>query len=273
LLVAAIAALVVAIGITGRTSKTSPHVDIHASTVRVPNPQQPPRRVKRLHDRPVPILMYHVVAPAPLGVRYPELYVSGRDFAAQMRDLAARGFRGVTLGQVFDYWRRGIPLPRRPIVISFDDGYESQYRNALPVLKKLGWPGVLNLLVQNEAPSWGLRPEKVRKLIAAGWEVDAHTIHHFDLTTLSGASLQREVAGSRRLIKRQFGVPVSFFCYPSGRYDAAVVAAVRTAGFLGATTERPGLARLSERFALPRIRVDGTDGSAGPLRKLRALGD
>jgi peptidoglycan/xylan/chitin deacetylase (PgdA/CDA1 family) len=271
-LVFAIAVLVVAIGVAGRTSKTSPLVAIHASTVRVPNPPRPPRRVKGPHDRPVPILMYHVVA-APFGARYPELYVSGRDFAAQMRDLAARGFRGVILGQVFDYWRRGIALPRRPIVISFDDGYESQYRNALPVLKRLGWPGVLNLLVQNEAPSWGLRPDKVRKLIAAGWEVDAHTIHHLDLTTLSGAALRREVAGSRRLIARRFHVPVDFFCYPSGRFNASVVAAVRAAGFLGATTEQPGLARPAERFTLPRVRIEETDGPAGPLRKLRALGD
>jgi peptidoglycan/xylan/chitin deacetylase (PgdA/CDA1 family) len=97
-------------------------------------------------------------------------------------------------------------------VISFDDGYESQYRNALPVLKKLGWPGVLNLLVKNETPTWGLRPDKIRKLIAAGWEVDAHTINHLDLTTLSGAALRGEVAGSRRLIERRFRVAVDFFC-------------------------------------------------------------
>jgi peptidoglycan/xylan/chitin deacetylase (PgdA/CDA1 family) len=273
LLFAAIAVLVVAIGIAGRTSKTSPHGATHASTAPLPELRRPTRRVKGRHDRPVPILMYHVVAPAPIGARYPELYVSGRDFAAQMRDLAARGFRGVTLGQVFDYWRRGIALPRRPVVISFDDGYESQYRNALPVLKKLGWPGVLNLLVKNETPTWGLRPDKIRKLIAAGWEVDAHTINHLDLTTLSGAALREEVAGSRRLIERRFRVAVDFFCYPAGRFDAAVVAAVRAAGFRGATTEQPGLARPTERFTLPRIRIEETDGPGGPLRKLRALGD
>jgi peptidoglycan/xylan/chitin deacetylase (PgdA/CDA1 family) len=271
--VLAAAALVVAIGVAGRSSKTSHQATSHASTARVPESPPPPRLVKGPHDHAVPILMYHVVEPVPPGARYPELYVSGRDFAAQMRDLAAHGFHGVTLGQVFDYWRRGVALPRRPIVISFDDGYESQFRNALPVLEKLGWPGVLNLLVGNETPSWGLRPDKIRKLIAAGWEVDAHTIHHFDLTTLSGAALRREVAGSRRLIARRFGVPVDFFCYPSGRFNATVVAAVRAAGFLGASTERPGLARPTERFILPRIRIEGTDGSAGPLRKLRALGD
>ena len=231
------------------------------------------RKVRGPHNRPVPILMYHVVSNAPAGAPYPDLYVPRDEFAAQMQGLAAGGFHGVTLGQVFDYWRRGIALPRRPVVVSFDDGYKSQYQNALPVLKKLGWPGVLNLLVKNEKPSWGLQPASVRKLIAAGWEVDAHTIHHLDLTTLNGAALYLEVAGSRRLIQRQFGVPVNFFAYPSGRFNAKVIATVRAAGFLGATTVQPGLARPGERFTLPRVRINGSDGPGAPVQKLRALGD
>jgi peptidoglycan/xylan/chitin deacetylase (PgdA/CDA1 family) len=199
------AALVVAIGVEGRTSKTPAGTPSHASAALVHEPLSP-RKVNGPHRRSVPIVMYHVVESAPAGARYPDLFVSGRDFAAQMRELAAAGFQGVTLRRVFDYWRRAIALPRRPIVVSFDDGYESQYRNAFPVLRKLGWPGVVNLVTKNEKPAWGLRPAKVRSLIGAGWEIDAHTISHLDLTSLDPASLRHEVAGSRRLIRRQFGV-------------------------------------------------------------------
>ncbi len=108
--------------------------------------------------------------------------------------------------------------------------------------------------------------------MAAGWEIDAHTLTHPDLTTLDGDALTREVARSRREIRRRFGVTARFFCYPSGRYDAAVVAAVRAAGFEGATTTEPGLARRDEPFTLARIRIDRGDGSAGLARKLAALG-
>jgi peptidoglycan/xylan/chitin deacetylase (PgdA/CDA1 family) len=130
----------------------------------------------------------------------------------------------------------------------------------------------VNLVTRNEKPAWGLRPAKVRSLIRAGWEIDAHTISHLDLASLDAASLRRE-AGSRRLIRRQFGVPVDFFCYPAGRFNPAVVAAVKAAGYLGATTEQPGLARPGERFTLPRVRIGRSDGPEGPVRKLRALGD
>lgn len=268
---ALIAGLAVAIGVEGRSSKTREGAAPHASMARV-RESSPPRRAHGPHGRAVPILMYHVVERPPAGARSPELFVSGRDFTLQMSRLAAAGFHGVTLHQVYEYWRRGIALPRRPIVLSFDDGCESQYRNAFPVLRKLGWPGVLNLVTKNEEPEWGMRPARVRRLIRAGWEIAAHTISHVDLTTLNATSLRREVAGSRRLIRRQFGVPVDFFCYPAGRFDPAVVAAVKAAGYLGATTEQPGLARPDERFILPRVRIDAGDSPEDPLRKVRALG-
>jgi peptidoglycan/xylan/chitin deacetylase (PgdA/CDA1 family) len=156
-------------------------------------------------------------------------------------------------------------------VISFDDGYRSHYTNALPILREHGWPGVLNLDLSNLAPSWGIRADMVRALIAAGWEIDAHTLTHPDLRGLSGHGLQREVAGSREAIRRSFGVAANFFCYPAGRFDTEVVAAAQAAGFLGATTTEHGLARLAEPFTLDRIRIDGGDGAAGLARKLASF--
>jgi peptidoglycan/xylan/chitin deacetylase (PgdA/CDA1 family) len=240
---------------------------------RIPAPVRPkPRKVKGRHDAPVPILMYHVIDTAPPAARHPDLFVPARTFAAQMRDLARRGYYGVTLGQVFNYWRRAYPLPRKPVVISFDDGYASQYTEALPVLRKLGWPGVLNLAVQNETVAGGMSIAKLEDLVAGGWEIDAHTIHHLDLTRLDPAGLRREVAGSRRIIRRQLHVPVEFFCYPLGRFDRAAIAAVKRAGYLGATTIQSGLARPATPYTLDRIRIDSTDGPATPAKKIRAAG-
>ena len=105
-------------------------------------------------------------------------------FAAQVGWLAGHGYHAVTLQQVFDSWRGAGTLPPRPVVLSFDDGYLSQVTNALPVLKARKWPGVLNLEYRNLKPVWGIRPPGVRKLLAAGWELDAHTLTHPDLTTV-----------------------------------------------------------------------------------------
>jgi peptidoglycan/xylan/chitin deacetylase (PgdA/CDA1 family) len=216
--------------------------------------------------------MYHVIAKPPAGAPYPDLYVPQPEFVAQMRWLDGRGYHAVTLDRVYAYWNEGGKLPRRPVVLTFDDGSASIPRNALPVLRKLRWPGVLNLKLGNMRSRGGITPVQVRALVSAGWELDSHTISHPDLTTLSATVLEREVGESRWQLQRAFHVPVHFFCYPSGRYDSTVLAAVRAAGYRGATTTRSGLGRRNELFTLARVRVDGADGAAGLRAKLKALG-
>ncbi|HEY6834856.1 MAG TPA: polysaccharide deacetylase family protein [Gaiellaceae bacterium] len=249
----------------------------HVQSVATTRPRPPhrarpkPRIVRGPHVNPVPILMYHVLAQAPAGAAYPQLWVSPADFAAQMNWLAAHGYHAVTLGQLFEYWRRGVALPSKPFVATFDDGYLSDFTVGLPTLKKHGWAGVLNLIV-NSVGSAGLGAGQVRALIAAGWEIDAHTVTHADLVGLDPARLRYEVSGSRARLRAMFHQPVDFFCYPAGHYDAAAVAAVRAAGFLGATTENPGLATPTQPYTLNRIRVDSTDGLSGLVAKLQRYG-
>jgi peptidoglycan/xylan/chitin deacetylase (PgdA/CDA1 family) len=178
--------------------------------------------------------------------------------------LAAHGYQAVTLERVWAAWHGRATLPAEPVVLTFDDGYPGDLRVALPTLRSLGWPGVLNLHVGN------LVPARVRELVDAGWEVDAHTLTHPDLTTVSPRRLRREVAGSRAWIRRMFGVRAAFFCYPAGRWDAAVWKEVRRAGFRAAEGERYGLARRGQRRSLDRIEILASDGVDGFVRKLLA---
>jgi peptidoglycan/xylan/chitin deacetylase (PgdA/CDA1 family) len=223
-------------------------------------------------DQAVPILMYHVIARTPAGAPYPDLYVAPPEFSAQMSWLAAHGYLAVSLDRVYAYWHGRATLPRKPVVVTFDDGSASIRRNALPVLRKLHWPGVLNLKLGNMRARGGITPAQINALVKAGWELDSHTISHPDLTTLSAAALEHEVADSRWMLQRQFHVPARFFCYPAGRYDARVIAAVRAAGYRGATTTLTGLARPGEQYTLARIRIDGGDGVSGLRQRLEALG-
>jgi peptidoglycan/xylan/chitin deacetylase (PgdA/CDA1 family) len=223
------------------------------------------------HRTGVPILMYHLVNPPPPGTAYPELWVPPASFRAQMRVLADAGYHGVTLDAVLDNWQRRIALPRKPIVISFDDGYGSQERNAMPILRSFGWPGVLNIEVENLSIAGGITKAQVRHLIAAGWEIDAHTLTHRDLTTLDPVTVRHEVAGSRAALRRVFHVPVDNFAYPVGRYNATAEAAVRAAGFRAALTEDPGLAHMNgDRAALPRVRVNGTESASAVLQAVES---
>ena len=225
-----------------------------------------------LERRAVPVLMYHVIDDPPRSAPYPDLYVSRKELEEQVRLLAGAGYEAVTLGRVLDAWNGRGSLPRRPIVLSFDDGYRSHLTAALPILGRHRWPGVLNLDLSNLAPSWGIPRRGVERLIAAGWEIGAHSLTHADVSALSGAGLVREVGGSRKAIARLFGVVPRSFCYPAGRYDTEAVGAVRAAGYEAATTTEYGLADRREPFTLSRVRVSRGDGAAGLARKLVALG-
>lgn len=92
-----------------------------------------------------------------------------------------------------------------------------------------------------------------------GWEIDSHTLTHADLTTLDDVALRHELVESRRELRRRFGVHADFLAYPSGRYGAR-----------GATTTDEGVARgRDDAFALPRVRVNGSDTPITLLARLR----
>ncbi|HEY5390095.1 MAG TPA: polysaccharide deacetylase family protein [Solirubrobacteraceae bacterium] len=251
---AAVAAIIVA-----STGGGSPP----AAAAKPPSSGVHKQRVVVVRDGPhgtesVPILMYHVIGSPPPGAPFPGLYVTQSLFAAQMHALRAAGYHAVTMNQMWDNWRRGTPLPKgKPIVISFDNGYESQKLYALPVLRAMGWVAVENLQLSGLPFSQGgLNRTEVRDLIRAGWELDTQGWNHADLVTLSPSELYFQVTVARRRIQRLYHVHAEWFCYPSGHYDAAVIAAVKAAGFRGSTTTWPGWANPAEDpYRLPRLRV------------------
>jgi peptidoglycan/xylan/chitin deacetylase (PgdA/CDA1 family) len=209
----------------------------------------------------VPILAYHVINVAPpQSSAPPALYVPADEFSSQMSALKAGGWHAVTLDQLQAYWTHGVSLgPGKPIVITFDDGYASQYTNALPVLKKLGWVAVENIAVAGLAPSdGGLTDSQVRGFIRAGWQLGAEGPSTAKLTTADPTQLDGILLSARQTLNSRYGVTPNWLAYPSGAYDSTIVAAVRAAGFVGATTLVSGWASpTADRYRLPRLEVVG----------------
>jgi peptidoglycan/xylan/chitin deacetylase (PgdA/CDA1 family) len=242
-----------------RSGQTAPRTTVHGAATGRPG------------TATVPVLMYHVINPPPAGAPFPGLYVPADEFAAQMQALKAAGWHAVTMDQLEAYWTRGVPLgPGKPIVLTFDNGYASQYLNAMPILKRLGWVGDENIQLSGLPPSQGgLTEAQVRGLLRAGWELDTQGISHADLITLDAAQLKYQVATARQVLRKRYGVPVNWFCYPSGHYDATVIAAVKQAGFIGSTTVIPGWAtRTEDPYRLPRLRVLGGTSPAALLQQI-----
>jgi peptidoglycan/xylan/chitin deacetylase (PgdA/CDA1 family) len=280
-LVALLAAAAVAIALSVGGGPAAPHAAA-GSPGTAGTAKTPPHTVVRVvHDgphgtEPVPILMYHVILAPPPGAPYPGLYVTPTLFAEQMHALAAAGYHAVTMNQMWDNWHHGTPLPAgRPIVISFDNGYESQYRFALPVLRAMGWVGVENLQLSGLPVSQGgLSERQVRGLVAAGWELDTQGYNHAALITLDASELHFQVAVARQRIRALYGVHADWFCYPSGQYNAAVIAAVKAAGFRGSTTVVPGWASPTEDpYRLPRLRVLGGTSPSALVAEIAAIRD
>ena len=156
-------------------------------------------------------------------------------------------------------------------MLSFDDGYLSHYTHAKPVLRELGWPGVLYLEIKSIGPG-GLTEHQIRSLMNAGWEIDSHTLTHPDLTTLDDAAL---AARARRLAQRAAQAlrrAGRLLRLSGGRYDARVEAATKAAGYTAATTVDEGIARgRDDPFALKRVRVNASDTAVTLLAKLARL--
>jgi peptidoglycan/xylan/chitin deacetylase (PgdA/CDA1 family) len=218
--------------------------------------------------------MYHRIGP--LEVSLPAitraLTVTSGEFSLQMHWLVRHGFHAVTELQAFDALEKGAPLPPRPLMITFDDGYRDVLWNAAPTLARLGLPATAYVItgrVSGPDPSFLTWPE-LRKLEAMGVTVGSHTVHHLELPFLSTSQALAELEQSRNALERHLHHPVQWFAYPSGAENARAAQLVRQAGYVLAVTTRPrGLQDASAPLALHRYEILDTTGVAG----LRALLD
>jgi peptidoglycan/xylan/chitin deacetylase (PgdA/CDA1 family) len=211
----------------------------------------------------VPILMYHYLSNPPLDAdQYRlDLSVTPANFAAQMDRLAAEGYHPVRLADLSDYLLGGPPLPPKPIVLTFDDGYLDNYTDAFPILQSHKFPAtffVVAQFVDAKRPGY-MTWAQLAEMQKAGMEIGSHSLDHTDLKGKTRALLNTQIAGAKVLIESRLGISVKSFCYPAGRYDARTIEVLRSTGYLAATTEIQGTRQATESlFELRRIRVRGT---------------
>ncbi|MDX2547280.1 polysaccharide deacetylase family protein [Streptomyces sp. WI04-05B] len=219
-------------------------------------------------DTRVPILMYHSVATEPNDATR-TLSVTPEAFAEQLAWLAERGFTPLDTAELAASWRSGRPLPARPVLITFDDGYEGVHRHALPVLAKHGFPATLFV-----STGWLKGPydtgggldtmldwDQVRELAGSGVEMGGHSHTHPQLDQLDDDALRFELTRCRDLVADQLGAVPASFAYPYGYSSRRVRAAVRAAGFAQALAVGNGLARREQGpYALRRVTVRRSTG-------------
>lgn len=225
----------------------------------------------------IPILMYHRIdylrPTLPAITR--RLTVDPRDFAGQMTWLKAHGYHTLTQHQLLDGLLGGEPLPAKPVVITFDDGYRDVLGKASPVIHRLGLHAteyVISGRLHGTDPSFLTVPQ-LRVLEQRGIEIGSHTVTHADLPILSDAQAYHELTASKRTLERAVGHPVPWFAYPYGAYDDRVVGLVAKAGYELAVTTKSGSCQSSARpLELERMEVldsTGVSGFAAMLQESR----
>jgi peptidoglycan/xylan/chitin deacetylase (PgdA/CDA1 family) len=206
--------------------------------------------------------MYHYVSepPDPSDAVRADLSVPPERFAEHLAYLQNAGYQAVTLRDLVLALQIGEPLPERPVIVTFDDGYRDAYMEAFPALREAGFVGTFFLLTQpidagNEAyVTW----DQVIEMHAAGMDMQSHGYTHMDLQGRDADYLVWQMLGSKEAIEERTGETVRFFCYPSGSYDELAIRVLKSAHYWGAVTTRQGVDHASDRsFELERIRVHG----------------
>lgn len=214
----------------------------------------------------IPILMYHQIdEPPPRGTPLRGLVVSPSSFGWQMRMLQWLGYKGLSMRDLEPYLKGD--KVGKVVGLTFDDGYQNNLLNALPVLCQHGFTatcygvahmiGGSNLWDQGKVPTKPLMTQQ--EWLAwrdAGMDIGSHTLTHADLTSLSAESAHDEMVRSKQELSCLMDYEVRHFCYPYGRYAPSHVAQAREADYVTATTTRRGRVRQGDDlYQLKRIMV------------------
>ncbi len=236
------------------------------------SPKPPPIPDGWIRQVQVPILMYHYVSVPPPGsdVYRRDLSVSPELFRSHLQAMADAGYTTISMYDLVDHLNQGKPLPEKPVILTFDDGYRDNYENAFPLLAEFGMTGmffVVSDYMDEENPLY-LSWDMAREMQAAGMFIESHGRNHASLRNRNDDYLVWQALGSAETIEHELGVRPRFITYPFGHYDRNTIRIFESAGFWGGVTIVAGATHSTDDlFQLRRVRVRGTT-SAGELVRL-----
>lgn len=211
----------------------------------------------------VPILMYHYISVPPddADIYRQDLSVTPARFRSQMQYLADQGYHVVSLYDVNRALRWGTSLPAKPVVLTFDDGYRDAFTEAFPVLVEFDYTAtffVITARLDEGHPDY-ITWAQAETMAEAGMSIESHTKDHPNLSGRDSAFLLYQIEGSAESIEAHTGLRPRLFCYPGGRWDDSVLAALRSFGLWAAVTTESGIEHTTDGLLLlRRVRISGS---------------
>jgi peptidoglycan/xylan/chitin deacetylase (PgdA/CDA1 family) len=207
--------------------------------------------------------MYHYLSVPPKGadVYRKDLSVTPERFETHLAYLRDHGYHVITLDDLLYALTQGRPLPEKPVIITFDDGYEDNYTHAFPLLRKFGFEAhffVITDFVNAGKPEY-MTWAQLEEMAAAGMRIGSHSRDHPDLKGKSLDYLVWEALGSTEALQEHLGRHPRWVAYPSGSYDQRTIDVFKSANYWGGlSTEQGATHTTADLFHLSRVRVRGS---------------
>jgi peptidoglycan/xylan/chitin deacetylase (PgdA/CDA1 family) len=208
----------------------------------------------------IPVLCYHQIRDfRPTDSKRSKDYIVPVDsFQRQMRLLADSGYQSILPDQLYAYLNQGASLPRKPVMLTFDDTDLNQYTIALPELKKYGFKAVFFIMtVSLDKPRYMSRAD-VRQLSAMGEVVGSHTWDHHNVKKYQGKDWEIQIDRPTRELEQITGKPIRYFAYPFGLWNRNAITELKKRGFVAAFQLNEKRDPQDPLYTIRRIILPGT---------------
>ena len=201
----------------------------------------------------IPILMYHSISE---GESTNSLIVPKYQFEEQMSWLKEEGFTPMLMDDVMEALEIG-QVPKRPVAITFDDGYTDNYMNAYKILTDKNMKATFFIITDNtDVDSFYMNSDMLKELANNGMGIENHTSKHLELNRLSREDKVAIIKEAKDFLKENIGVDSKYLCYPVGRYDDETIEVAKELGIEGAVTTEGGFSNITNgELELKRIRI------------------
>jgi peptidoglycan/xylan/chitin deacetylase (PgdA/CDA1 family) len=190
------------------------NADLIASFTPAPFPQIS----DRAKAAKIPIIMYHDIT----AVKDVDWDVTPEELEKHFQTLQEGGYTPITMDRMVNHLRTGAQLPEKPVLLTFDDNYLGQYKYALPLLQKYGYPAVWSVHTKFVGTG-GKKPkatwDQLREMQKSGLiTIASHTVNHFNVKDLSERELEKELTESKKVLEKELGISIDYFTYPEGDF-------------------------------------------------------
>ncbi|MGE5626747.1 MAG: polysaccharide deacetylase family protein [Solirubrobacterales bacterium] len=208
------------------------------------------------NESSIPVLMYHSID----YEKGNELRVPLKNFEEQMQYLKEAGFTTLTLEELYNFFTNNKPIPEKSVVITFDDGYQDNYTNAYPVIKKYGLKATVFVITSTiDKNAKCLNSSELKEMESNGFNVESHTVNHEELAGLSFEKQLETLNKSKTDLENILNKKVYYLAYPVGKWDNNSIEALKTAGYRMAFTTKNAKSNKSNGiYTLNRVRINAS---------------